>query len=254
MSKAQVQRAWDRWDDAVRVYEGETPVLTAAQLALRRRLFGLGSALTVEPPVVGVERWLGTEPASTRRSDYEAFAREYNDRIPADEPRLLQGTDRIREQLRLDWPEVLAVARGEIGLEEAQEQRLRRLLDLSGPVVGMTLVGSLLGTSNDVVKRGLPRDFPLPVAVLNGHRVWARVDVEAYRDGREVPARFENELQGRLVDAAEVRHRVQLGVSRFQYAIRLQKWDLLPQPAGKVGRTFYWMRTDVEAWFERRQD
>jgi predicted DNA-binding transcriptional regulator AlpA len=252
MSSEQIIRAWDmKWSAAAAAFEGQPWAPTARQRGRRRAL--LGQARANEDPITSVRIWLATEPDSETMHDYTAFAAEYNERRPKGEPRLPTNGDDLRNRLRLRWSQVLAVAREEIALEEAQAARVSELLDESGPLVSISLAAFMLemspSTLNNICQRA---NFPNPVARIQDSRVWLRTDIEAYRETRPNSGHSPYELQQSFVDSNELAERLELRPDRVRTLVYNHRWDRVPEAAGKVGHAIYWRRSAVEDWFRER--
>jgi predicted DNA-binding transcriptional regulator AlpA len=104
----------------------------------------------------------------------------------------------------------------------------------------------MLGTSKAIATE-LARDprFPKPVATFGNGRVWLRRDVEAFMTEQPFPARPENALQEKLIEADELSEL--LGVGRW---LTDRRRDLAPPPAGRAGNRNFWVRADVEKWLD----
>lgn len=107
-------------------------------------------------------------------------------------------------------------------------------------------VRAMLGTTKAVVT-DLARDprFPKPVATLGHGRVWLRKDIEAFMTDESFPARPENALQEKLIEAGELSDL--LGVGK---GFTDRRRDLAPPPAGRAGSRNFWVRAEVEEWLD----
>ena len=124
-----------------------------------------------EDPIESVRQFLNQHPPprSTSLADYEAGAQEAQSTRGSDEPRLPIDARGLRVTLRTSWYRILAVARGDMTLEQAQQARLQELLAESGDYVGLTLAGWMLGMSASTVNKYRSRTgFPPHVARVDG--------------------------------------------------------------------------------------
>jgi hypothetical protein len=103
----------------------------------------------------------------------------------------------------------------------------------------------MLGTSKAIATE-LARDprFPKPVATFGNGRVRLRRDVEAFTTEQPVPARPENALREKLIEADELSEL--LGIGRW---LTDRRRDLAPPPAGRAGnRNFWYALTSRSGW------
>ena len=257
-----VYRAFEkRWGIARAFYEGKQVPPTASQRATRRA--ALGTKRGHEEPIECIRLFLNQEPPplSTTRADYESWAKEAQAQRASDEPRLHLYADGMRMSLRTSWDRILAVARGELTLDDAQRQRLDEVLAECGDYIGISHAGWLLGMSGPTANKYRRRTgFPPYVAHLDGDCVWRRADIEAYRDHTVAYRTGEREwahepdcLDEQLVTVKHIE--ALTGFPRKQIESRAyeERWDLVPPPAGKAARRLYWLRADVEAWERERE-
>lgn len=88
-------------------------------------------------------------------------------------------------------------------------------------------------------------------ALTSPNRAWLYEDVLLFKRGLAAPQREECELQHLFVDAEELQARLVILPDPFAYALRRQRWDLIPKPDGAlVGGTYYWQRTKVQHWLK----
>ena len=243
-----------RWEIAQRFYRGDPVPATAGQRSARRGVLG-SSRGRYEDPVAGLRQFLLQDPppVSTGLADYEAWAKEENDRRSASEPRLIEKANHLRTSLRVTWESAKAVARREKTIEDARRERLDELLADSGPLVGGNLAAWMLDkTPSNFEKYRQRQGFPRPVARLSGGPLWRRSDIEGWRDGKRDFTDEEGALQGEVVDSAEIAERVGLPDSQMRNRVYEERWDLVPKPAGKAARRVYWLSEDVERWLAAR--
>lgn len=268
-----VIRAFGRWNNAKNAYGGRRVPETASQRSLRRAT--AGRKRTHEEYFEGVRIWLQARPASTRRGDYAAFRAEYNAKLPAGQ-RPLVGVWMLTAELGLGWDQVLAIARGEKTVEQAWREReagtdkrssgagaeqatTRSSGRRKAPwdeLVSAREAAAMLGLAHSQFDdHSRRRSFPLPAARLGSARVWRRVDIETYRDGgTRFRTKRENELQGEIMDAHEVRRRLGIDQKLLTLRLRREQYHLVPKPTGRVGGwIYYWRRRDAERWFERHE-
>jgi hypothetical protein len=252
-TSAKIVRVWGRWRFACAVLLGDRPRRTAAQQALRDR--SVGFARSREDYLTAVRLWLATKPAKFRSSDYDLWAREYNDLL-ADDEIAVPGHSTIREGLALSWPDVVAVGRGEMSVDEAERKTRSPHADWSvGP---HDLVGQLTGAQ--ILKLGTSQfqrfsrqpGFPTAVLIFNKGtrpvRTWLRGDLEMYRDTGKAPAREENGLRFCYYRAQELAPL--LGVRRGTLTDKTQN---VPPPTGRVAGICYWLKRDADRWIRENK-
>lgn len=253
-TSGKIVRIWGRWRFACAVLRGDRPRRTAAQQALRDR--SVGFARSREDYMTAVRRWLATKPAKFRSSDYDTWAREYNDQLAAGEI-AVPGHSTIREGLALAWPDVVAVGRGEISVDEAERKTRSKHADWSvGP---HDFVGQLTGAQ--ILKVGTSRfqrlshrpGFPTAVMILDKgtrtNRTWLRGDLEMYRDTGKAPRRKENGLRFCYYRAQELAPL--LGVRRG--TLTDSKMRNVPPPTGRVAGICYWLKRDADRWIRENK-
>lgn len=240
---SRVVRLFKKWHLAAEIYEGKQPSRTAAQLGVERRA---GRRRRREDYIVAVRKWLDSRPEAVFENAYNDFTKIYNEHLePGELPLPIMET--MRKALKLNFREIVRVARGEVDLENAQpyEPRMRhRLADKEGPhgLIGGRTAAELCGSptrgSGHLVYRP---GFPEPALVVDRQRLWRREDVEAFAAGRPVPDRPFNELRGLYVtlkDLAEITGVVEGRVSGIPGA---------PEPAVVISNKRIYLRDDVEA-------
>jgi hypothetical protein len=89
----------------------------------------------------------------------------------------------------------------------ARERELAELLPkaTTNAILGLPGAVRLLGRVEGAVRRASEqsRHFPVPVAVIEGHRTWLYDDLKLYKRGLAAPKRSEAELQFLYMDAPE---------------------------------------------------
>jgi hypothetical protein len=249
-SSSRVVRVWERWRLAVEVFKGER----SARSFIGRDFYATRdlSRKNQEEPMRGVKRWLRSGPQRETASAYDEFAKAHNaNKAPADKRLVRSAT--ISRDLRLRWPNVIAVARGEVTLTAARERELAELLpkDTTEAILGLSGISRFLKRSRSAVLRASDgsRHFPVPVAVVEGHRAWLYEDLKLYKRGLACPKRSKGELQYLYMDATELGTRLKLSSRMLRRRIKDKRWDLIPQPRGAVAvEVPYWLRRGVEDW------
>jgi hypothetical protein len=250
-NSARVVRVWERWRLAVEVFKGERE----ARSFIGRDFHAATdrSRKNQEEPIRGVKRWLRSRPQRETTMAYDEFAKAHNaSKAPADK-RLMANTS-VSSALRLYWPNVIAVARGEISLTRARERELAELLpkaNSANAILGLSGASRLLKRSEGAVRKAFEqsRHFPIPVAVIEGKRAWLYDDLKCYKRGLAAPKRSEGELQFLYMEVSELSARLKLSPAALQRRVREKRWDLVPRPEGAVAAGVpYWLREKVEDW------
>jgi hypothetical protein len=150
----------------------------------------------------------------------------------------------MRMTLRTTWNRILAVARGEMTLEQAQRERLVEVLTRTGDYVGLTHAGWLLSMSTSTVNKYRSRTgFPPHVARVDGDPLWLRADIEAYRDHADAYRSGQREwehdegcLDHELIGSDQIE--ALTGLPREQVVNRVyeERWDRVRQ-TDRQGRT-----------------
>lgn len=250
-NRSRVSRAWGKWRFAKEVFLGRRLRDSADQRARRRAT--AGRARTQEAALVAIRLWLTTSPATETVRDYETWAAEQDDVLKAGELPLPNATT-IRNRIPITWPDILSLARGEISLDQGRPPRRhirRRHSHGDHHLVSAAGVGEILGTATrPLTKQELSKpSFPTPVVVLNRVRLWLREDVVAYKKGRAVPERTENELRHLFLTTPEVLKATRLsrtGLEHGAYGV--------PSPTIKAGSINLWLRSEVDEWVKGRAD
>lgn len=248
-SSLRVIRAWERWRLAVEVFKGER----SAGLVGRDFHIAQDQRKNQEEPIRGVKRWLASRPQHETASVYDQFAKAHNARKPSPDKRLRLSKS-VSRALRLRWPNVIAVARGEISLTAAREQELAELLpkaNNANAILGLSGASRLLKRSEGAVRSASEqsRHFPVPVAVIGSQRAWLYDDLKLYKRGLTCPKRSKGELQYLYMDETELRTRLKLSSAAFRRRVKEKRWDLVPRPEGAIAvGVLYWLRRSVEDW------
>jgi len=250
-SVTRIAGAWGRYRFAQQAFRGEAVPETSAQVSLRRSTSGRDGGR--ETHLSGVRQWLETRPSSMKEPDYDQYAKRRNSEIArgkAGGARLIKAQSVIRA-LGLHWPEVLSLAGDGADYDALRKQYEAERLARDGGALG--LVGTataavMLGQSQTYVKSLRWQDgFPIPVLVLWRQCGWYADDIVAYREGRPIPARRENELRPLVLDSHELA--VRLGIRDDSLrAARHRGSGEVPPADGRVGWSFYWMRDKTEEW------
>lgn len=248
---ARVIRAWGRYRFAEQAFRHEKVPIMAAERSLRRQSAGV--AHPYETSLAGVRKWLATEPALPRLSDYDAYAHEHNDALTTGKASglALAMSKAVRARLRLNWEDVLRVAKGEAEYEELRTQHDQKRAEADdGPLglISTTVIEFHLGLNKQSVKRRREReDFPRPVAVVTGRYAWLLSDILAYREGEAVPERTQGEMQHLIMDSDEIAKLLGIQPASVRWAIKSRS-TTVPPADGHVGNALYWLRENVEAW------
>jgi hypothetical protein len=253
-NSGKVIRVWERWRLAQEVFTGQRSSSSLAGRDFRDRRDR--SLKNREDPVKGVKRWLKTRPEAETISAYDDFVEIYNATQGATE-KSLRSFPSVRSALKLHWPNVLAVARGQLSIKRARDNELAELLPraTTNAILGIPGVVRLLWRSKNAVKRLSEESshFPTPVAVIAGHRAWLYEDLKRYKRGLAAPKRSEGELQYLYMDVPELRMRLNLMPGAFSRRISEKRRDLVPRPEGAVAAGApYWLREKVEDWLRAK--
>jgi hypothetical protein len=134
-SVTRIVNTWGRFRFAQAAYVGEPLSRGSAKASMRSKAVRRHSQY--EDELEGVRRWLKTSPASKLSTIYDEFAREQNEPIEAgkSESLLLRLSGAVRNNLNLDWDQVIAVANDEADATELREARRERALQRdTGPL------------------------------------------------------------------------------------------------------------------------
>jgi predicted DNA-binding transcriptional regulator AlpA len=252
-NRSLVRRSWGRWRDAKAAFLNEPSVKAVAKRTMR--MSGLGRARNYEPPLRCVELWLASKPKGTSPQAYIDWADAYNDGLPKEAVHVLKTAAAVGRSLRTTWPDVVALARGEITEAQARPPKERRREQFARgghDLISASEVQEILETSVSGFQAEAGRaDFPAPVILVEAGRLWLREDIIAYKGGRrfspEENAKKYNVLRPLYLTIGEV---IALGVSRY-YAESGAKGA--PRPALIRGRTRLWLRAEVEEWLDTRR-
>ncbi len=241
-----VLRAFNaRWRVVGQIYaEGRTG-LTTLQLGLVQSQGG--RKRDHEGYWTALRKWLDTEPPLETTTAYEAFMAEYNDQLaPGEKPLPLVAS--LRQALKLNFPEMVRVAKSEISLDDAKPYRRRKLVPLSakeGPhrLVTARTAAAICGENSPHAHKVLVfrPGFPTPVVVTEKFKLWRRDDVEAYAAGCPVPDPTYNELGREYVTVKEL---AELAGTRRETVVGVPG---VPEPAVIVGRQRLYLRSEVDA-------
>jgi hypothetical protein len=254
-SSARVIRLWERWTLAQSAFKGERRINSPVSRRLRRHWgrYRIDHADYVS----GVKDWLRSRPEAETRGAYDDYAEVFNATKAADRKTVVRSAT-IQRDLRLRWPSVVAVARGQLSIREARQAELAELMPAKSEnaILGLAGVIRLLNRSRDAVRRLADESphFPTPVAHIRGRRAWLYEDLKRYKRGYASPARVEDELQYLYLDALELQARLDLRPLRFKALLDAQRWGQIPRPDGAVVRGVpYWKREKVDSWIETKQ-
>jgi hypothetical protein len=178
-SYSSVGLAFTTWRQATRAYRGETTRPTAAQRALRSAT--LRQKRHHEDYLAILREWLDPPPPSTAPPAYDEWVTRRNEKRPDDPPAV--KTHAVRRALALTWEAILAVAREEITLRDAQASELARRLGHLGDLsfVGLAEAALMTGETVTIMQHAAGQPgFPVPVARFSGRRAWDPQDIEAW--------------------------------------------------------------------------
>lgn len=120
-------------------------------------------------------------------------------------------------------------------------------------LIGATGAAELLGlTASEFAYLERARPLPSSAAMLGNRRVWLSSDLEAFRDGKPFPEREPEELDGEVINREELAALLSRSPRTLGRSIGTARWDLVPEPAGRIGPIPYWWREDVEQWLEKK--
>lgn len=253
--KGKVIGTWERWSMAVEAFKGERRIESPQQRLQRK---GPYLATDREDYLKGVRLWLQSEPSSTGRDAYDEFVRQHNGEVKDPADRLVRATA-LRNALSLGWPQALAVARGELELDEAIDEALATELprDRKNGLMGIAAIARFLRSSQQVVQEaadGGDKRFPTPVARISGHRGWLYQDVHLYKRRHATPKRQEDEQQYLFMDKEEIASRLDIPLESLRRKITEKRWDLVPPPEGYISSGGpYWKRAKAEHWFKGQE-
>jgi hypothetical protein len=227
---------------------GEHVPDTSETRALRRATSG--RKRSHDTYLSGPRMWLATEPASEQMRDHDTFVTEHNANLAEGElPLVLAKT--ICTQLGVSWAIVKALARGETTLDAADADR-KQLTECDedwGDLIGLTGVARLLDTGCPRALNITRREaFPAPAGTINRRRVWHRVQVAAYRDRAPIPEAPRLELESRVLVNREIAGLVGLTDGSIRRYLWLRRFDLVPEPSGRVGGAWWWLGDQVDRW------
>jgi hypothetical protein len=252
--RSRITRVFGLWRNAKLTLLGEH--LTEGRAQRRFRLEQAGPVRTLEEYLPALRLWLETKLEGRSREDYDRWVTGENKARAKQGERPLPKAGAIRSGLGLPWSAGVAVARGELDLEQAREQRVDDLIlgcddrDLVGHAVIAAMFARTPSQTNYHIAHGW---FPQSVAKVAGARAWFLGDILAYRDDREVRHRAEDEHQGQIMDTAEFSKRSGLTKHTIHSYIHRKLWSRLLEPDGQIGRHHYWSRDRAEKWLAGRK-
>jgi hypothetical protein len=254
-SKGKAIGAWERWNMAVEAFKGERRIETPRQRLQRQTAY---RASGQDDCFRGVRLWLQSEPPVTTIDAYDNFAKRHNENVkdPSDRVALRSA---LRRTLSLKWPQTLAVARGEMTLEEAINEALATELPRArkGGLMGVPAIARFLRSNQNTVQRaadGGDKRFPIPVARISGQRAWLYEDIHRYKRSYAVPKRQEDEQQHLFMDKEELATRLEIAPKSLMGKVNSHRWELVPPPEGftSVGCP-YWRRAKAEHWLKGQE-
>jgi hypothetical protein len=239
-------------------YEGRKPPPTVEQEAIRRAAAGRERGW--ETPLEALRQfvlWLDQQPDEVREDKsgpgtYGQWADGHNRQVRKEGGYYYPKAGSIRAVLKLTWSLALAVARGQMPLDEARQRQREARRQEEGPLhlIGLTEVADILSLHHDEVMR-LREIGELPAAAtISGQAVWFRDDIELRARRQAVPQRTPGWMQSEVVDVPEAAQRLKLKVASLISTLYRQKWHRVPDHDGKVADKLYWVRGPFEAWLQ----
>jgi transcriptional regulator with XRE-family HTH domain/predicted DNA-binding transcriptional regulator AlpA len=252
VTSAQIREAFGRWETAKAALVGEPIPATPFQRAVRR---AIGGPREFETYIEAVRHWLASAPISEQPKDYDEWRAHENDRRVPSGQLPLPSYQTLRRATMASWADILAVARGQKTLVQAQNDNLGFDVASVGPgtLVVTNGVAQLLGVTNDGLKDLERREsFPQPITRVGLHKLWLLSDVLSYRDDLAFPARE----RFQMMDAYLSLEQVAETIGRSQDAVRnyawRQDWRQVPPTVEVIGRVLAWDRAVVEDWLTNR--
>jgi hypothetical protein len=250
-SATRIVQVWGRYRFAASAFSGEPMTSGASHLSIKRRQ--VARRRTREDEYESVRRWLATQSASRLAADYNEFVKEHNDAV--DEGRLdakpLWTARQLIEYLGIEFADVIEVVEGGTTLQVARERALRRRVDDPGNdlgLIGRRAVASILGYKGPLSELLKRPGFPTSVMRIGGGRIWLMSDIEAYRDGLDVPTREESEMQALIVTTSEMAQLRGYPNGTVVTGMLRASPNMLPPADGRINGAVFWRRTTVEEW------
>ncbi len=252
VSSKQVRTAWGRWREATRVFAGGQIRESPAQRAQRRDSSGKQSKH--EAPLTALHEWLtdehgigGGEPVSFTTHDYDKYCEARNPKLK-DSPRLPPSAT-VVHKVGLPWDDCVECARGNADYVQLREARARQAHADEGPLglIGGGDVARILGLRQLDPKTRTSPGFPVPVAQVSSRNAWVSDDIRTYKETGQAPSRKPGSYQNKLYDIAQAAAALGHNVDYLRTLIN-QNSDLIPQPEGRVGKTYYWRRATIDNW------
>jgi predicted DNA-binding transcriptional regulator AlpA len=245
-SVSRVGRAWGRWRFACEAFTGHRLRKTAFQNTLLD--VNTGKRAVYENPLTAIYLWLESKPVLEQITVYDAWARELNADLPLGQlPVTMWST--IASNLRVSFADAIRVARGEEELANCRRKRRNQVRDY-GPLVSRGWIASTYGLSEyQAANVPFRPDFPSPVVTLSNTNAWLKEDVEAYFTEQPFPRRKKYSMQDEFLSLAEL-----APMMGKRYAKQISQTTLIPEPAGMVGKTRYWRRSEVKRWLREKSN
>jgi hypothetical protein len=250
MSFKSVYEAFDgMWGLAMRCYEEQPIPLNAAQRAVRREI-SRGRGKHFQLGLIGLRMWLDESPSDTglNTTDYRDWASEKNEKRAPGQRRLIESPSTLRDHLWVSWPYAVAVAKGDMSLEDAQKKYVDEQVEIAGPLVCLEIAAFLMGLPTGDTNIDRP-GYPKCAALIGRKTHWLLSDIRAYQSGTREFRHGTGTFQRSYMDAPEVART--LGMPRYRLSALLAKangsyWEA-PRPAD-VGR---WMKAHDKRQAER---
>lgn len=250
LSSQTIERRWGSWREVCKAARGERVRMNARQRAQFRA--AIQQKMKGEEWLTGIREWLYERGPSAAQDDYDAWARERNDKKPGLPP--VAGSTSLREGLALPWSTAVEVAKGNLSLADAQAKEQERVKREDGEFVGLRAIALIFGMSLSRAEyMAQSEGFPTHAFVLNKRRVWLLSDVEAHHAGKPFPLRTAAWLQWQIMTSRDIRRLCGgLTKSELEHALEPSRCgSRIPRPAGHVGGILYWFRIAVEAWLDQ---
>ena len=249
ISSSLIRRRWGgSWHEVAKAATGQKVQMNARQraiygAAIRQKMKG-------EDWLTGIREWLHERGPSRAEDDYNAWARERNEKNPKLPP--VASGIAVRNGLVLPWSVALEVAKGKVSLADAQARELIRLEAEDGEFVGLHAIALIHGVSTGRARHMTgDKDFPVAYAfTLHERRVWLLTDIKAHHANDPFPRRTNGWLQPKIMTGKDICRMFGLTTKQLEGERRRHSGSRIPRPAGQVGGIHYWFRIAVEAWLD----
>jgi predicted DNA-binding transcriptional regulator AlpA len=237
-------RLWRSWDAPTRAAAGATPARGWQERDFRRRFLSSRPARTTEEYFAALRLWLENDPPTTTAASYDQFAREHNLQL-SDGGLPLPIASTLVGVLGLRFSDLVKIARGEQAYPDVVRVRRDNTDWSRGPddLIGMRTIGFMSGrTPSGAQLLTREGDFPRPVMLVGGRRIWLRDEVARYLAGEVLPLGELDRLRERYLTRDEAAALLAISPST------LRQVDTFPRHVAKVGRDCLWLREEVEGY------